>query len=121
MGVWANAVAEVGGGCAKAEDALLVTLKADVCPNPDPDVEPKGLGLAKAEFVEVESGAPNIDCPGCAPPPELPNPGCPKTDPTEVVGLVVAVANADGPGPAKAENPPLFVAVPPKAGLAMED
>jgi hypothetical protein len=111
----------VGGGCPKAEDALSVTLKADVCPNPDPDVEPKALGLAKAEFGEVELVVPNADCPGCGPPPELPNAGCPKTDPGEVVGLVAAVANADGPGPAKAENPPPFVAAPPKAGLAMDD
>ena len=121
VGVWANAGAEVGGGCPKAEDALLVTLKGDVCPNPDPDVGPKGLGLAKAELGDVELVAPNADCPGCAPSPELPNAGCPKTGPGEVVGLVAAVANADGPGPANAENPPLFVVAPPKAGLVMED
>jgi len=100
---------------------LLVTPKGDVCPNPDPDVEPKALGLAKAEFVEVESVVPNADCPpGWAPPPEPLNADCPKTDPGVVVGLVAAVANADGPGPAKAENPPPLVAAPPKADLAVE-
>ena len=36
------------------------------------------------------------------------------------MGLAPADANADGPGPAKAENPPLFADVPPKGGLAME-
>jgi hypothetical protein len=107
----------VGGGCPKAEGALLA--KGDVCPNPDPDVDPKALGLAKAEFVEVELVVPNADCPCCAPPPEPLNADCPKTDPGEVVGLVAAVANADGPGPAKAENPPLFAAAPPKADLEM--
>lgn len=116
VGVWANA--EADGGCPKAEGALLVTLKGDACPNADPDVEPKALGLAKAELELV---VPNADCAGCAPPPEPLNADCPKTDPEVVVGLVVpAVANADGPGPAKAENPPLFAAAPPKGGLAME-
>lgn len=95
-------------------------VKGDVCPNPDPDVEPKALGLAKAEFVEVELAVPNADCPGWATPPEPLNADCPKTDPGEVAGLVPAVANADGPGPAKAEKPPLLAAAPPKADLATE-
>ena len=42
---------------------------------------------------------------------ELPNAGCPKTDPGEVVELVAAVANANGPGLAKAEKPPLFISM----------
>jgi len=117
---WPNV--EVGAGCPKAEAAaLLAAPKGDVCTNADPDVGPKALGLPKAEFVEVELGVPKAGWPGCAPPPEPLNADWPKTDAGEVVGVAAVVANADGPGPAKAENPPPVAAAPPKGGLATED
>ena len=56
---------------------------------------------------------------GCCAPPLVPlNADCPKTPP--VGALFAAVANADGPGPAKAEKPPLFMGTPPKLDLGTE-
>jgi hypothetical protein len=60
MGAWPNTEAGAEVGCPKAEAALLVAPKGDVCPNAAPDVGPKVLGLPNAE-VEVEFRVPNAD------------------------------------------------------------
>lgn len=57
---------------------------------------------------------------GCCAPLALLKADCPKTDPVGAFGLFAAVANADGPGPAKAENPPLFAGAAPKLDLGTE-
>ncbi len=112
MDVWPNAEVEVGWP--KAEVGLPATPKAD------PGVGLKALGRPKAELVGAGLTVPIAGW-GCCAPPLVPlNAECPKTGPVGTLRLFAAVVNADGPGPAKAEKPPLFTGAPPKLDLGTE-